>query len=173
MIILRSKEFSEEKTDKKRLATYGAGLAGIGIGAANTGIVSGTYKGIKEAAEKTIKESKSYKEAKATEKELIDAQKQASKVAKETKKAILKSQASIKDKIKGILKVRKLEKEAKKFGKASIWVDKLANKLAKKQGLEYIAKHNKKNIALGTVGLTAGTALVAKSLKDKNKKEHN
>ena len=35
---------------------------------------------------------------------------------------------------------------------------------------EYIAKHNKKNIALAAGGIATGSALVAKSLKDNKKK---
>ena len=172
MIILRDKNFSEEKKkiDKKRLATYGAGLTALGVGGANAGIVHGTYEGVKEGAKDYIKDTEAYKSAKAGEKEIIDTQKEVSKQAKEAKKAILKSQASIKDKIKGVLKVRKLEKDAKKSVKAGVVADKLANKFGKKAGLEYIAKHNKKNIALAAGGIATGSALVAKSLKDNKKK---
>ena len=50
MIVLRDKNFSEEKKkiDKKRLATYGAGLTALGVGGANAGIVHGTYEGVKK-----------------------------------------------------------------------------------------------------------------------------
>ena len=68
------------------------------------------------------------------------------------------------------MKVRKLEKDAKKSVKAGVVADKLANKFGKKAGLEYIAKHNKKNIALAAGGIATGSTLVAKSLKDNKKK---
>ena len=161
MLILRNKEFSE---DKKQLATLGAGAGLVAVGGANLGKVTGKYLGFKDGYSEVMKKSDAYKTAKAGDEKLAKEFEKAADKAADIRKRMNASPIGLKDKIVKNIKLKKIESSARKDAKEISRIsDKIVNRIARSEALKEVAKHNKKNIALAVGGTVAGGALIKKA----------